>query len=48
MKFPGWVAYPLPAAAFHRGDIPQAHRTTLIWTNEAVIDADLVFTQIGG
>jgi hypothetical protein len=31
-----------------RGDIPQAHRTTLIWTNEAVIDADLVITQIGG
>ena len=45
MKFPGWVAYPPPAAAFNQGDIPQAHRTTPIWTNEAMIDVDLIFMQ---
>jgi len=38
----------MPATAFYQGDIPQAHRTTLIWTKQAVIDADLVITQTGG
>jgi hypothetical protein len=47
-KWPGLGRVPVTAVAFKLGDMPQTHRTVLIWTAVAMIDVDPVFVQNGG
>jgi hypothetical protein len=47
-KWPGLGRVPVTAVAFKLGDMPQTHRTDLIWTADAMIDVDPVFVQNGG